>query len=257
MRYKLVGDPDELIKFVDTLPELQENELYFMALFVRKKYMPKRKLELDECSEIPSSIQLWRSGLKKEHIVKSVYQVQQRMSGFSHGGLRIPPEAFVLYIHPNPRDNRLASGRMALEINKRILHGHPMPHIQSEAKTFLQKSKSRSYFAHFDYDNVDESYVCFIDGDIDDKKIDEMVTNGASIILNNINALTQAYKTRAGIHILMHVNGSNELVERGILDKMWYKSLKELPECDEHGDFMIPIPGTFQGGDHIVRLIKP
>lgn len=254
--YKLVGDPQELENFVKTLPELKENELYFMALFVRKKYMPERAFFEDETPTLPSSIQLWRSGVKKEHLIKSVYQIQQRLSGFTHNSLRIPPEAFALYIHPNPRDNRLASSNMALAITKRVLKNHPMPHIQSEAKTFLQKAKSRSVFSHFDYDNVGEDFLLpkvmkYIDGKV-------IITNedGVETVFDNTNNIIQAYKTRSGIHALVDNEMARKLIWWGNLDPLWYPKLKDIPECDEHGDFMLPMPGCFTGGNHIVRRIN-
>ena len=38
MNYKIVENEKQLKEFIDWLPELEENEKYFVSLFARKKY---------------------------------------------------------------------------------------------------------------------------------------------------------------------------------------------------------------------------
>jgi len=252
--YNLIGDPQTLADFIDDLPDLEEDELFFMSLFVRKKYMPEREPFEGEAISIPSSIQLWRGGVKKEHILKTVYSLEQRLPYFTDKeDMRFPPESFCLYIHPNPRNNHKASALMASSIVSKLANNQKLGNIQSEAKTFLQKTKSRSVFSHFDYDDVEESFIHYSDTS---KDFDiEEVPEEAGVVIHNCSLMASPYKTRSGIHLLIRNDEAKRLVKAGVLDKLWYKKLSEIEECDEHGDFMMPMVGCYQGGEHIVRKI--
>ena len=36
--YKIISDPDALKEFIEWLPELEDNEKFYLSLFARKKY---------------------------------------------------------------------------------------------------------------------------------------------------------------------------------------------------------------------------
>ena len=39
MNYKIIENEPQLVEFIEWLPELQENEYYFVSLFARKKIL--------------------------------------------------------------------------------------------------------------------------------------------------------------------------------------------------------------------------
>ena len=61
MNYKIITDEAKLKEFIDWLPDLREDECYYIALFCRKKYTDKLKSD---------KLQLKRVTSKKENIKK-------------------------------------------------------------------------------------------------------------------------------------------------------------------------------------------
>ena len=96
INYSIINDIRLLTDFVDNLPELAENETYYLCLFARKKY----------CQDLIKSndkTQLKRFTSNKERMIDKIKQLQCEVGSYKIKDKIVPQEALVLYINPNPR----------------------------------------------------------------------------------------------------------------------------------------------------------
>ena len=131
---------------------------------------------------------------------------------------------------------------MASSIVSRMARGEPLPNVVSEAKTFLQKTKAKTAFAHFDFD-VDLDWGDFICGGLPDWFSEASLDDALASRLVKV-------QTRGGFHVLIKLDGFDP--DALGWPKDWYNQLKRI--ADASGDQGVPIPGTIQGG-HEVKMI--
>lgn len=214
MKYEIIKQEDKLLEFIDWLPDLNENEQYFVSLFARKKY----------CQSIIHSndkTQLKRFTSKKERLLSKIKQLECEVGSYTlKNNIPAPQESLVLYITPNPRDMIRATYNMMRKCID-LLHTKSIGYnLHSEALSSVQRSRGTSYFCDLDIDSKDINLL----------KIKDILPDEAYDIL----------ETRGGYHIL---------VKTKIAPKTkWYKQLSSIYDIDQVGDQFIPVPGCVQGG---------
>ncbi|MBI1182877.1 hypothetical protein GC194_01305 [bacterium] len=211
--YRIIEDAEALQQFIDWLPEINENETYYLSLFARKKY----------CQELIKSndkTQLKRFTSNKEGMLQNIKQLECAVGSYQLADKVAPQQSLVLYIHPNPRNTQLATFKLlrkCIDLLEAQAKGY---NLHAEALSAIQKAKSKSYFVDFD---------------IDTKDVD------LSIIKDILPA--EAYRileTRGGYHLL---------VQTAFAPKTkWHQQIREAFDVDVVGDQMIPVPGCVQGG---------
>ncbi len=224
MKYKLIYNETLMQEFLDLLPNENEDEIYYLSLFARKKYCPELIWSNDKT-------QLKRLTSKKKDVIKKIKQLEIEYGLYDLNGRIVPQESLVIYIHPNPRSQKKAARHLMRKLTDIICDDSKGFNIHQEALSALQKSKSKGYFIDFDLD------------------IDKSTFDADSMIYTNINkdAVT-LIETRGGYHCLIEVARIDDKYK-----KTFYKSLKQY--SDVEGDCFIPIPGTIQGGFE-VRVVK-
>lgn len=223
MNYTVITNETILKDFIEWLPVLQQNEIYYVCLFARNKY----------CKDIKhissDKAQLKRFTSNKESLFNKIKQLEVEIGCYKQKNIEVPQEALACYITVNPRDTfkaaYMASNKLSKLIFERAVNFNPHQEVMSE----LQKSKSRSVWVDFDIDNKEPTFE----------------------ELNKI--VPQAYKileTRGGYHVLVSPFIANQGYDGNSepRNKNWYNQISKLYKVDQVGDNMIPIPGTYQGG---------
>ena len=101
-KYQLVYSEELIQEFLDLLPDENEDEIYYLSLFARKKYCPELIWSNDKT-------QLKRLTSKKKDIIKKIKQLEVDYGLYDLNGRIVPQESLVIYIHPNPRSQLKAA----------------------------------------------------------------------------------------------------------------------------------------------------
>lgn len=219
MNYKIIHDQDELQRFIDWLPDLEDNEIFYGCLFARKKYCPDMVHSSDKT-------QLKRFTFRKINFIEKIKQLECEVGSYSLKDRCVPQEALVLYANPNPRCQKKATFATIKECVNLIERNAVNYNLHQEVMSNIQRSVGTKHFVDFDFDLEDKS------------KIPEIISTINCII--NPEAITFV-ETRGGIHCLI----SPSKVTTG---NKWYPEMKKLGNIDQTGDQLLPVPGGIQGG---------
>lgn len=220
MNYRIIEDEEALSKFINWLPNLTDNETFYLSLFARKKYFSQLIKSNDKT-------QLKRITSNKERMIEKIRQLEVKVGSYKLKETVAPQESLVLYIHPNPRNMQKATFRLMRKCTDLIESNAIGFNLQAESLSAIQKSKSKSHFVDFDID----------DKDIDLSPMKNILPKNAYEIL----------ETRGGFHIL---------VKAQIAPKTkWHQQIMTTFNVDVSGDQMIPVPGCVQGG-FVPRFIE-
>lgn len=220
MNYKIIHNIDQLKLFIDWLPNLKDNEIFYGCLFARKKY----------CKDLVHSsdkTQLKRFTFKKENLINKLKQLECEVGSYKLKERDVPQEALVFYANPNPRCQRKALFKSIKELTNLIETNATNFNLHQEVMSNIQRSCRTKYFIDFDFDLEDKDQIPELIS-----KINEIVGNSAATFI----------ETKGGIHCLIQP-------EFVFGDKKWYMKIKSLSGMDSNnnGDQLLPVPGTIQG----------
>lgn len=210
MNYKIIFDEERLKKFIDWLPELDSDELYYICLFARKKYNAIVKADKASLKRVVS---------KKENIYSKILQMEVPLGAYEIDGVTVPQDALAVYITTNPRNLVKANYAVIREILTKIENGNSNTNPYAIALNELQKSKSKSHFVTFDVDNKDYELI---------PKLAELIGKDSFEVL----------ETRGGFHFIIKIDS---------ISNNWYQPVTDLLKPDQKGDLLSPIPGCTQG----------
>jgi hypothetical protein len=229
MNYKIITDEQELLSFIEWLPELQSNETYYCSLLARNKY----------CKDIKpinsDKAQLKRFTSTKQLLHQKIKQLECEVGAYKSKDIDVPQEALALYINPNPRNLEKATKNSLVKFAQLVTQQYNGYNPHQEVLSEIQKACGRKIFFDLDIDCPQSIFINKTSSDI------SIMKSKVDFILNE-DCLTYL-STRGGYHILIELNKiSPEYV------KTWYKQCMQIEGVDGKGDNMIPIPGTYQGG---------
>ena len=222
MNYKIIDDEQRLKEFIDWLPELRDNEKYYLSLFARKKY----------CQHLIKSndkTQLRRFTSDKSRMFDKISQLEIPLGRWKLRDIPAPQESLVLYISVNPRDMKKAC--KALGKKTWDLMENQNFNIHAEALSAIQRSKSRS---------------CWVDFDIDDKGIDLDIP-WLQYRVGELNKNFKIMETRGGFHILVDPVAATEHCKLNNLKANWHQDMTSKYPVDQTGDRLTPVAGCLQG----------
>ena len=216
MNYSIVRDEAAFRNFIDWLPQLQENEKYYLSLFARRKYSEVVKTD---------KANLKRFATDKGRMLEKVRQLECAEGAYIAEEVAVPSDALALYISVNPRCAVRASFQTIIALTESLQRDHQNLNPHSEAMTQLHKSPGQKTFVVFDVDRKDD------------------LPKTISVTREIIGEATPTFlETRGGVHVLVNT----ALVKSK--HKNWYPELKKQIDPDQTGDLLIPVPGCCQGG---------
>lgn len=216
--YQIIRDAVALDRFIEWLPVLREQEIFYVALFARKKY----------CAEIKNiktdKAQCKRFTSKTNRLLEKIRQLECPLDSYSIKGITIPQEALALYISVNPRDLHLATKNGLIKLAQLITQGYDGYNPHQEIMSEIHRACSRKVWYDFDFDGVElDATLSKIDG------------------ILNMDCVC-ALKTHSGFHLLVNLKGI-----RDEFSKSWHQNMAKLPGIDVRGDNLIPVAGCVQG----------
>ena len=234
MFYEIIKDEEELDKFIEWLPNLEDGQKFYVSLFARKKWGFTEGLTADKN-------QLKRFTCKKEDLKSKLRKLEIKLGEYTYKDVKINNNSLGVYITPNPRDMHKAGLKTAKEIISMVADGREIFNPQAIALNQIQTSGVKKYFD--------------IDIDVFSSKLDyntliQIIKDREVINLDAIEG--NIVQTRGGFHIMVDLNKVNN-------PKTWYNNFIKL-KCVEfdvtmNADNMIPLPGCVQA-DFIPKLIK-
>ncbi|WP_212003376.1 hypothetical protein [Chitinophaga sp. HK235] len=218
MNYKIITDEQALKAFIDWLPACNEHEQYYLCLLSRTKY-----LEGDHGLKADKQ-QLKRFTSKKENMLEKIKQLECAVGAYTQGGIIIPQEALALYISINPRDLWKATYTSLVTFAQNIQAEARVKNPHQEVMSAIQQSCSNKYYIDIDVDAKDPAIL---------EQIREYL---------NPSCLT-VMETRGGYHVLVELAAVDPAFK-----KSWHPNIMKLPNVDQSGDNIVPVPGCTQGG---------
>ncbi len=245
----LIKDMNELNRFINILPNLEKDEVYFLSLSARNKYLSddeRKEFELGRTEMFSREVARDKEGIYKA-INKMEISLQYRKT---RNGKDIPEKCLIYYMNINPSSMIKAYINFQNDINKEMeqimmafKNGNQpnyerMVRLPQQLNRCIQSSSSRKVFVDIDVDLVDvkdgNDFVSYIQGFVDYSK---------------------------DIHFILTKSGFHILAERQMVkDFRLYdvvKTLKvnnKIKEIEFNKNAMVPIPGTLQANT-IVRMI--
>ena len=238
--YKIICDEYHLKDFIKWLPELLPHEIYYLALFARKKYSPELKHSKTD------KTQLKRFTSDKSRMFDKIKQLECELGSYKFKDVVAPQESLALYVTVNPRSQIIAAKNALRKLVDLATNPYNNWNVHQEVMSEIQKAKSRT---------------CWVDFDIDLDMTSLTPENTQTHFMNAFTELTEKIlhgdgwthtphikllKTHSGYHILIDPRQYSTQSQFKVTD--WYRVITDTFTVDQSGDNMIPVVGCTQGG---------
>jgi len=254
----LIVDKTEFDKFIDIMPELKNDEVYFISLSARAKYLSKEErleFSLGQTEMFGREVAQTKEKLKDYTMRKLEANLYSKRT---RNGKEIPEKSLVCYININPSSMVKAYFQFQHEMNRQIaeitiaLQNSKDPNYsfvniqQRELMNCIQKSTGTKHYIDIDCDTKEPEVVAFITKTLVDAKIQfhTIETRGGFHFLLEKDTIPSKYKGT--------VTRSFNLQK--LCDDARKLSSLEKIEVMINKNAMIPVPGTRQS-DFLVRMI--
>jgi hypothetical protein len=246
----MIANKEQFDRFIDILPDLEKDEVYFVSLSARNKYLTeeeRKEFSLGRTEMFSREVARDKLGLYYA-MDKLKASLEYRKTANSK---EIPSKCLVVYANINPSStikayqlfkqaiDKEVNDVMQALLNSREPNYEGLKKINRELMNSIQKSRSRK---------------CFIDIDVDlfDKNIDPMGDiDSIDNFLKETNTQYHKIKTFSGYHFLIRKDTVPDTLYRFIDSKRYSVYIKDI---NFNKNEMIPIPGTLQA-NKLVRFI--
>lgn len=246
----LIQDKVQFIKFISILPDLKNDEVYFLSLSARNKYLTKEEREYYSLGQTEMfGRTIARS--KEQLIDYSIKKLEATLAyKTTRNHLPIPEKCLVAYMNINPSSMIKAYYQFQNEMNRQMSEimqalqkgkqpNYSFINIQDrELMNCIQKSPSNKYFIDIDCDTKEEGTIKFLIDRLKDKQI-----------------TFHTIETQGGFHFLLEKSSIpekynlNDLLiqaQTRLMDVKW--STEKAIEIAINSNAMVPIPGIMQAG---------
>lgn len=228
MNYKIVANEEKLQEFIDFLPDLGEDQKFYISLICRKKYfVGENKVKADKG-------QLFSGTATKQNLINKLRRLEVAVGVYKFEDTPCPQEALAMYITPTPRDLIKATKQAAKQFIDLVFNNNHGFNPHRESLSCIQRARCQK----------DKTSKYFLDFDFDFEELPDILTNPSFI---NKDAITWI-KTRGGWHALVDYHK----IEKPFLNTfvLGFKNCNS----DVDGDCLLPIPGTYQGGKEVKMI---
>lgn len=177
MHYEIIKDSEELKGFINWLPELEINEVYYGVLLARKKCCGDVKRIRSDSHALKQFIS------SKEHLYDTIAKLEVQIGLYKIEDVEVPVESLALYLNINPRNCGKASKTLMHRLVEIAFSNEQLNNFQKICLSEIHKANGRKLFTNID---------------IDDKDFDTRL----SLSIINQEAFTKI-KTRDGYHFLI------------------------------------------------------
>lgn len=214
MRYQIILDEQLLDSFIDFLPELGDDEVYYLSLMAR--------CDSDELPSVKDGqIYGTKRLVKKKDIKRCLREFEVPVGTYQRKGVPISQEFLSPYITINPRSLKKAARFVAVNLTEKLLNGEAVNPVDFSF-TAIHKSIGTKHFVDFDFDLRDEDDIEYTLSEFESRFKEFYILY-----------------TKGGLHLIVH----SSLIGRN------YSEILAIPGLDQHGSHgMIPIPGCTQRG---------
>lgn len=253
----LIKDQNQLDEFLKFIPELKDDEVYFISLSARNKYLT---MEERQHYSLGRTEMFARNIIRKSEDFK--YTISKLESTLhyklTNNGLKVPEKCLVVYLNINPSSTTKAFFKFQNEMNRQVaeiteaLKGNKQPNysymkiIDRVLMNSIQTSPSKKY-------------IIDIDCDTKDKKVKEFIVN--NFVENGLTEFG-IIETHGGFHFLIHKENIPKKQQGSVTRS--FNLLKICQDAEKmsngkevmiNGNGMVPLPGTETNG-HINKFTK-
>lgn len=253
---KIVGDEEMLKLFLSHFPELVDDEVFFLSLSARNKYLTDDERERYDLGRTEMFSR--QTAYDREGILMAIARMEADLAvRKTRNGSDIPHHCLVTYfnVHPSSTIDAYTAFKAQLdhhynETFKSVLHGktanyEPFLRSRTHLMNHIQKSKSRRIYIDIDIDCSDEG-VAFhaaleVSNDLFDcaiKHLRVQTQGGYHILIDReqLNAFNKSSEKSEKINLHEDIVKASELVEPYGGEVVFNKNA------------MVPLPGTYQVG---------
>lgn len=242
----LIHDRKEYLKFLEYLPELENDEVYFLSLSARNKYLTdEERVEYDLGRTEMFSRQI---AFDKDGIIHALNKMRADLDvRTTRNGSPMPEHCLVVYINVHPSSTLKAYRRFSEQMDRHyeeaflgLRNGSeasdmwiPFRRITTNLMNHIQKATSRKLLVDVD-----------IDGD--DEKESRQLVQEVNDFLSAHGCGRMVVKTQGGFHVLVPSKYLGKEVP--LFQKLQELDKQTSGEVKFNGNAMVPLPGTKQAG---------
>lgn len=247
----MIKDKTEYENFISKLPKLRDDEVIFVSLSARNKYLTA--VERDKFGL--SRTEMFGREIIYENTMEAHELIMTKLSTVREWrktklGMVIPEKALVVYMNLNPSHTVRAMGNFMSEMmkemfmyNENLASGHDLKNNLKRFKncrgvlnTQLQKSSSRKLFIDIDIDCIEQD-----------------ILNEAMSILTKNECKYFVVKTQGGYHICVKRDSLGFNYVHDVIDhcNTMIKNNNYEGVVENNKNFMVPVPGTLQANKSV------
>lgn len=273
MNNNLIKDREEFNKLISILPDLNKDEVYFISLSARNKYLTmdeRKEYSLGQTEMFGREIAQSKDKLYNYTIKKLEATLSYKTT---RNGKPIPDKSLICYININPSSMVKAYYQFQKEMNNQmseitlaLLHdkspNYSFINIQTrELMNCIQKSTGTKHFIDIDCDTKEPDILNYFRETFLKDCIGFYIieTKGGYHFLIKRDTIPLRYNLMSvishAIRLLEDIYEDKYLIQDEDGDYNYEELKLMLPEIMINGNGMIPVPGTMQS-DHLVKFVN-
>jgi hypothetical protein len=245
----IIYDENAIKMFLSLLPELKGDEVRFVSLSARNKYLTdEEKLKY----QLSKTEMFFRKIIRNDdHFLNTIKKMDAIIPAYkTKSGLQMPKKASVCYFNINP-SSTIKAYNMFIHNMSKFQHELLMASLNSKCIDTMMTKMKRGDIEYLNCIQKSRGSKHFIDIDFDiDKHRDIDILNDFTDILFKENVVYYIIETHGGFHVLIKLNTLSNKFNLYKHIKHFDKIIKSKGKGEViiNKNAMIPLPGTYQAG---------